>query len=147
MPVIHTPDTPYAKEMARHEAIHTKYGAPGRPYEFREFPTRMYLAVRDQSGAPVLQGETANDSHEQRNLESRGFVHGGQQSALDSLAARETEHATLAAERNYEVAHGKLSEAAVEEVKFVEEAAGAMHVPEIPSGPKKPGRPRKIQVG
>ena len=89
MPVIHTPDTPYAKEMSRHEAIHTKYGAPQRPYEYREFPTRMYRAVRDpKSGAPVLEGETANDEHEVRNFESRGFVRGGQLAALDEVINR-----------------------------------------------------------
>lgn len=147
MPVIHTPDTPYAKEMARHEAIHTKYGAPGRPYQFREYPTRMYLAVRASDGTPTIQGETANDEHERRNLESRGFVHGGQGAAIEALDARETEHGKLAAERAYDVAKGRLSEKAVREVQFVEEAAGAMHVPEIPEGVKVPDAPKIYSSG
>ena len=146
MPVIHTPDTPYAKEMARHEAIHTKYGAPGRPYQFADYPTMMYRAVRTHAGPPDYEGEIANDPQEQARLEYLGYVHGGKGAAFAKFERDQAEHGKLAAERNYEVATGKLSEKAIEEVKFVEEAAGAMHVPEIPEGRKR-GRPKKIQVG
>ena len=42
MPVEHGSASNYAVEMRRHEAYHTPYGAPGRPYAFREFPKAMY---------------------------------------------------------------------------------------------------------
>lgn len=143
MPVVHTPESNYAKEMRRHEAYHTQFGPPGRPYAYRDYPTRMYKAERLPSGDRTFEAQTAEDEHQRRNLESRGFVVGGQQAALDALTAVELEHAKLAAEINYDVRHG-MGDRARAEVDQAQESAGAKHLPMIPEVPiKKRGRPAK----
>jgi hypothetical protein len=145
MAVVHSPDSEFAKEMRKWEAHHTQYGPPGRPYTYQPYPTRMYKAVRADDGSRTFEAFTANDEHEQRNLESRGFVVGGQQAALDALSAAELEHSKLAAERNWEVAHGRVSEKAAAEVAAHEAAAGARHLPSIPEAPKRRGRKPKAE--
>lgn len=135
MGVVHSPESNFSKEMARWESGFTQYGPPGRPYQYQAFPTRLYKAVRNADGSRTFEGATANDEHEQRNFESRGFVAGGQQAALDALAAQEQEVAVLAANRNYTDRH--MSEAAQAEAAAVVSAAGARHVAEIPEKPKR----------
>ncbi len=104
--------------MRRHEAHHSKFGSPGRPYQFREFPTMMYRAARNPAGQVVIvEAQTANDEHAQRSLESRGFAHGGQAAALEAVERREQELAELAA---------------------VEDAAGARHLGTVAEAPKRP---------
>ena len=145
MGVVHTVDSAYAQEMRKWEAQHTQYGAPGRPYTFHEYPTRMYKATRLPSGDRTFDAWTANDANERANLESRGFVVGGQQAALDALEAIERSHAELAANREWQIQHGRVGEKAVAEVRAAEEAAGARHLPDLPEAPiKKRGRPSKI---
>lgn len=142
MPVVHTPESEYAKEMRRWEAHHTQFGSPGRPYTFQAYPTRMYKATRQSDGSRTFEGFTANDEHERRNLESRGFVVGGQQAALDALEAIEKAHAELAAEINYEQRH-KLSEHASAEVEQARHEYGeARHMPVVPETP----RPRRTKI-
>ena len=145
MGVVFTPESEYAKEMRKWNAHHSEYGPPGRPFVQAEYPWRLYKATRQKDGTRTFDGQTANDAHERRNLESRGFVTGGQQAALDALEAVEREHAILAAEINYEVRHG-LSEKARAEVEAHQEAAGARHLPMIPEAPKKRGRKPKQPV-
>lgn len=143
MPVVHTPESEYAKEMKRWEAHHTQYGAPGRPYAYQAYPTRMYKATRQPDGSRTFEGHTANDEHERRNLESRGFVVGGQQAALDALAADEKVHAELAAEMNWEQKHGRVSEKASAEIEQARSDYGeARHMPVVPEAPKPPRRTR-----
>lgn len=142
MAVVHAPDSEFSKEMARWEAHHTQYGPPGRPYTYQPFPTRMYKAGRTAQGqSAILDAATAHDEHEQRNLESRGFVVGGQQAALDALAAQEQEIAILAANRNY--TDRRMSDKAQAESQAVELAAGARHLAEIPETPIKRRRGRQ----
>ena len=151
MPVVHTPDTPYAQEMRRHEANYTIYGSPGRPYEFREYPAMMYRFVREaKTGTPIPEGQIAADEHARRNLESRGFVFGGQGKALDVFEAEQTEHAKLAAELNYDVKN-KLSERAAREVTDAQQTFGAQHLPVVPETPIKAkgwpkGKPRAKKI-
>lgn len=143
MPVVHAPKSAYAEERRKWEATHTEYGPPGRPYTYQPFPTRMYKALRQADGSRTFEAFTANDAHEQRNLESRGFVVGGQQAALDALSAQELEHATLAAEINYDARY-RLSEKARADVDAAQAQAGARHLPVVPETPiKKRGRPKK----
>lgn len=143
MGVLHSPESAFAREMASHNAHHSEYGAPGRPYEYRPFPTRMYRAWRNPNGGKIeiKDAETAEDDTMRRNLESRGFVWGGQQAAVEAWEQREREEATAAAERNYDVAHGKHSERAQQEIAAAESAAGAKHLGEVPETPIRP-RPR-----
>src|SRR5262245_22357671 len=125
MGVAHTVDSPYAKEMARWNAHHTEHGAPGRPYEFRDYPTQMYQAWRNPASGKIEIKESmrAEDEVMRQNLESRGFVHGGQQAAIEEWERRELIDATAAAERNYDVAHGKHGEKAQAEIAVAESAA------------------------
>lgn len=144
MAVVHTVDSEYAKEMRKWEATHTQYGPPGRPYTYVAYPTRMYKATRLPSGDRTFEAQTAASADEQRNLESRGYVAGGQQAALDALEAIERSHAELAAEINYQARHG-MGDRARAEVESAQEAAGARHLPMIPETPiKKRGRPVKV---
>ena len=148
MGVAHSADSEYVKELQRWEG-HKYFGdlPPGRPYVYREYPTRMYKAGRNAEGkSAIVDAQTANDEHERRNLESRGFVVGGQAAAMEAFEAQEREIATLAAERNYEIAKGRLSEKAAAEVHAHEAAAGARHLAEIPETPiKRRGRKPKAE--
>lgn len=140
-------NTPYAQEMRKYEATHTQFGAPGRPYVYREFPKRLYRAVRreDKPGI-IFDGFTVNDEAEQRNMQSRGYAV-SQQAAMDALEAEQTEHGKLAAEREYEIKHGRISEKATREVRAAEAEHGATHLPAVPETPiKKRGRPAKAKT-
>lgn len=149
--VVITPDSGYAKEMVKHEAVHTQYGPPGRPYVFREFPKRLYKAAQvPGKGIQIVDAHTVNDDHEERNLLSRGFCF-GQDAAIADVERQHTEFGRLAAEREYEIRHGRLSEKAVSEVRVAEEAHGARHLPTVPETPipatqRKRGRPAKAPV-
>jgi hypothetical protein len=135
--VVITPDSGYAKEMVKHEAYHTQYGPPQRPYVFREFPKRLYKAEQvSGKGIQIVDAQTAEDDLQERNLLSRGF-HFGQDTAIEAVQREHTEHGRLAAEREYALRHGKHSERAVSEVRAAEEAHGARHLPSVPETPIK----------
>lgn len=144
MPVEWGQNSNYGKEMRRWESTHTQFGPPGRPYVFQEFPKRMYKAARIAGrGIEIVDAQTAEDDLQEANLRSRGF-HFMQAAAIDAIRAEQTEHGTLAAEREWEIQHGRLSEHATAEVRAHEQAHGATHLPMIPETPipttKKRGR-------
>lgn len=146
MGVVHSPDSKYAEEMRRWEALHTQYGPPGRPYEYREYPTQMYKAGRNDAGRSViLESRRAEDSTERERLERDGFVCGGQQAALDALERSELELAKLAAEINYDAQH-KLSDKARAEVEAAQADAGMRHIGEIPEKPKRKHTRKAVQT-
>src|SRR5690242_21669714 len=101
-------NTPYAQEMRKHEAHHTQFGPPGRPYTFKpgdegyEFPRRLYRATRLDKGGVDYEGFTVNNEAEQRNMQSRGYAL-TQQGALSALEREQAEHGALAAEREWEI--------------------------------------------
>jgi hypothetical protein len=142
MPVEHGTASRYAQEMRRWNAHHSEFGPPGRPYVFQEFPKLLSRADRVDGVVKIVETRRVGDEDEELKANGLGFRF-SQQDALDLIKHEQTVHGTLAAEREYEIRHGRLSEKAVEEVRAVEEAAGAVHVPVIPEGPKrKRGRPR-----
>lgn len=141
MAVEHGTSSQYAIEMRKWEAYPTQYGPPGRPYQFHEFPKRMYRAERTDKGIQIVDARDVNNSDEQRNLESRGFCF-GQDRAIAAIQAEHVEHGTLAAEREYAIRHGRLSESAVSEVRAAEEAHGARHLPDVPVTPIKRRGPK-----
>lgn len=149
MAVVFTQDSEYAKEMRKWNAIHTEFGPPGRPYVFREFPKMLYKAERVDGQIRIVDKQQARDEHEQRNLQSRGF-HDGQKEAIEAIEQEQTLHGVLAAEREYQVQHGRLSQGAVAEVRQAEAAHGARHLPDVPETPipahRKRGRPSKAAV-
>jgi hypothetical protein len=142
MPVEYGQESNYAKEMRRHEAHHSQFGSPGRPYVFREFPKMLYKAAYEQGkGIRIVEDKTVGDETEQRNLESRGF-HADQAEAIAEIERQQTRDGILSAERNYDIRHGKHSEGAVREIRAAEAEHGARHLPEVPVTPiKKRGRP------
>lgn len=134
--------TPYAEEMRKHEANYTTFGAPGRPYVFQEFPKRLYKAVSGTSRGVEFEGFTVNDANEQRNMQSRGYCL-SQAEAMEALEREQLEHGKLAAERNWEIQHGRVSERAAAEVREAEAEYGARHLPEVPA---KPVRKRRTKA-
>ncbi len=136
-PSIVVPQTSeYAKERRRHEAGHTQYGAPGRPFVYQEFPKRLYKAIRNERGI-TLDGFTVANEEEQGRMASRGYCL-TQQEALDLEDREHLEHGKLAAEREWEIRHGRHSELAVAEVRAAEAEHGARHLPSVPATPVKP---------
>jgi hypothetical protein len=133
-------DSAYAKEITKHEANYTQYGPPGRPYEYRPYPTMMYRASRPKEGGAIPdfdQMEAGND-HERESCERQGFVYGGKAEALAALERQEFEFAELAANR--ELNDRKMSDKARTEATRVDDAAGIQHVPNIGEANKKTGR-------
>jgi len=139
-----SPSSAYAKEMAKWETTHTKYGPPGRKYTFQEYPKMLYKLKRG-NGLEIEATYTVQDADEERNLNSRGFL--PLEEAAKAMAQEQTEHGKLAAEREYEIQHGRLSEKAISEVRAAEEAHGSTHMPVVPETPipthRKRGRKPK----
>lgn len=141
MGIVFTPESAHAIEMRKWEAYPTQYGPPGRPFTHQEYPGRMYKAARLPDGTrAIVEALDANNDLERRNLESRGFVWGGQGAAIDALDAHEAQAATLAAERHFEVR--RMSDGAQREVASAEEAAGARHLPTIEETPVRRRQPK-----
>jgi hypothetical protein len=140
-------NTDYAKEMRKHEAQFTRFGPPGRPYTYAEWPRRIYKAVRLETGGIGYEGFTVENELEQANMQSRGYSL-SQPLALEALEREQAEHGKLAAERNWEAKAGRLSEKAVSEMRSAEAEHGARHLPMVPETPikKKRGRPFKSTV-
>ena len=143
MAVLHSPESPYAKEATKWEAQHTSMGPGLRPYVRREYPMMLHLAGRTgqgKSGAPVIIEQVVlEDDRQMDYYKSRGFRETPLE-AIDALTAQEKEFAELAAERAYEVHHTKLSQKAIDEVAAAEAAVGG-HLPTVPETPivkKKP---------
>ncbi len=129
---IHTIDSAYAKEMRKHEANYSQFGPPGRPHTFREYPTMMYRAGRlDHGPIGILDAQVAESEAERSNLESLGFVHGGQGEAIKAFEKQQLEYATIAAARNYE--DRNMGDKAKVESAWVE-STNTEHIPAIPEG-------------
>ncbi len=105
-----------------------------RPSHHKFYPAMMYKAVQKnpwQFEKLIVDTET-----EQRNLESRGFVAGGQGAAADAFDKAQQEVAVLAAARNYE--DRNMSDKAREESNAAEQSSSS-HLAEIPVTPIKKG--------
>lgn len=141
-----TQDSNYAKELRKYEATHTQYGPPGRPYVYREYPKRLYKAAYEVGkGTQIVGFMDVQNEEEERRYAADGF-HFGQDKAMAAIQRQQTEFATLAAERNWEIAHGRVSEKAASEVRQAEADHGAQHLPSVPVTPiKRRGRPRKAE--
>ncbi len=142
MPVEHGSQSNYAKEMRRWNAYPSEFGPAGKPYTFHEFPKMVYRAERVDGQIRIVETKQVGDSDAELKEGGKGF-RASQEDAIALIAKDQLIHGTLAAEREFEIQHGRLSAKAVEEVRAVEADAGAVHVPVIPEGPKKKrGRPR-----
>jgi len=136
----------YAKELSKWESLPTKYGPAGRPYVYREYPKMLFRADQTDLGIQIVDKQTVGDEQQERNMRSRGF-YGEPKEAIEAIQRQHTEFGKLAAERNWEIKSGRLSEKAAAEVRAAEEAHGARHLPEIPETPipvhRKRGRKPK----
>lgn len=134
MPVVYTKDSAYATEARKWEATHTEYGAPERPYVYREYPKRLYKALAMQGEFESIE---VTDENEERNYQSRGF-RSGQDHALEALETQQTVVATAAANRAFH--EQRMSEKARAEAQAYDDST-PHHVPSIPETPirRKPG--------
>lgn len=136
------PDSGYGKEMRKWEAYPSQFGPGEKPYVFREYPKMLYKAARVAGkGIQVVETFVVGNDLEQRNMESRGF-HGAQEEAISAIEREQAEFGKLAAEREFEIQRGRLSERAAAEVRAAEAEHGASHLPTVPETPiRRRGRP------
>lgn len=156
MSVINSPESGYAKERVKWEAQNSEMGIGLRPYVYREYPTMIYLAgiPMGEVGAPrIINQQIADDEDALNNMASRGWrTH--PMDAIKAYDAQKLEEAKLAANLEFEIAKGRISQNAAAEVRAAQaEVDGHMPVmPETPirrrlkkaiEGGRKVGRPRK----
>jgi len=135
--IVHNPQSEWAKEARKWEATHTEFGPAGRPYVHRVYPTWSFRAGEVPGGGIGLVETRIAETEAQRTAaESSGFRMEPLE-AIKAYEAQQLEYAKLAAEREYEKRHGKISARARQEVEAVEDAAGARHLPTIAP---RPGR-------
>lgn len=141
--VVFSPQSEYAKEMAKWEPFPSPFGPPGRPYQYREYPAMLYRPTRDVvTGKVSFESRVAEDEQQRAVAEGAGFVSGGQGKALEALEAREFEQAELAANRAF--SDRKMSPEAQAEAARVD-ASTSQHLAVIPEAPiKRRGRPKKV---
>lgn len=142
MAVQYSKDSAYAQEARKWEGQYSEYGPPGRPYQFMEFPKRLYKATRPVAGGSIqFDGRDAADENEERNLLSRGYRF-GQDKAIEALEKADLYVAEATANRHF--MDQRLGAAARAEAEAADNAT-ASHLPEIPE--KKRGRPaKKVEI-
>ncbi len=147
MGIINSPESGYAHERVKHEAQNSEYGPAGRPYVFRPFPTMIYLGgvPHGEVGAPrVIQQQIADDEDALNNMASRGWrTHPLE--AIAAFEAQKLEEAKLAANLEFEIAKGRISPKAAEEVRAAQAETDG-HMPVMPVTPiRRRGRPAKVK--
>ena len=146
MPVVVSPDSEEAKELAKWESRPTRNcPEPQKPYVFQPYPAAFYYATRPSlGGTPVFQMETVENDTQAGNMRSRGWGN-GQAEAVQRLEEREQALAVGEAERHF--SDRRMSEKAQAEADAFDESTDE-HVPVIPEAKarKKPGRKPKVQT-
>lgn len=104
-----------------------------RPVHFQPYPAMLYKAI--QKNPWRFESYTAIDENDQRNMESRGFVAGGQGAAAEAFDANQADVAKIAAARNYE---DRNMSAGAKSERDAAEQASSVHLGEIPATPIKP---------
>lgn len=135
MPVQWTRDSPYAKEAVKWEMDYSEFGPPGRPRQavgFLEFPKMLSLAGRNSQGIPgIVDHQTVHDPSEEARYLAKGY-RAGEDTALEALHARDSEIATLAANRAFQE---KTMSPAAQQEAAAWDASTADHLPAIPETP------------
>lgn len=136
MSMLIAPDTPYGRELWRWDhTVGTTHPTDPKIKGMSNpgpYPAMLYKAT--QKNPWKFEHETVRDEHEQRNLESRGFIAGGPQAAADAYDQVMVDLATAAAHRNYE--DRNMSERAKAHSDAVEQSS-SRHLGEIPAEPIK----------
>ncbi len=104
-----------------------------RPIFPQPYPAMLYKVV--QKNPWKFESHVVENETEQQNMESRGFIAGGQGAAVDQYERDQFTLAETAAARNYE--DRNLSANAKAESQAAEEASST-HLGEIPRTPIKP---------
>lgn len=113
-----------------------------RPVSFQPYPAMLYRATKKNPW--TFEEHVVGNEDEQRNMESRGFVAGGQQAAAEAYDRAQQQVAVAAAERNY--TDRRMGEKALAE-RDAAEAGSSRHLGEIPETPvKRRGRPKKVET-
>lgn len=143
MSVLYPPDTPYAKEMVKHEAQGSTMGPGLRPYEYRRYPLMMHKAGRPENhlGKHVIVETCEVDSEHAEDTKRHEGFRPTPLEAIDLLVAESVEIAKLAASLDYEKKN-KLSPKAVAEVEAAQQAHHG-HLPSVPVTPIKPRRKKE----
>ena len=137
--ILRDPKSAEAQERVKFEAQYSVFGPGQRPYVKRDYPMMLHRAGRPAGGmgAPIIvEHQEVGSERERDSYASQGF-RATPNEAIEAWEAVQFEFAELAANRNYDVAHGKHSEAAQREIA-VAEANTADHLPSMPVTPIKP---------
>ena len=150
MSVLYPPETEYAKERVKWEAQNSELGPGKRPYVYREWPSRIYLAGRPANGLGphcIVEELEVGSEVEFEPYRQRGFRQKPLE-AIEYLTKQQDEFSRLAAELNHEQKN-KLSEKASAEVDAARtQHVGTIshHMPMVPETPiKKRGRKPKVK--
>lgn len=146
MAVMHSPESKYAQERRKWEAQNSELGPAGRPFVFRQYPMMVHKAGRPESGLgahTLVEQRIAADEKDVDLWWSEGF----RPTPLEAIAhfeAQRVEFAKLAAERNWEVEHGRVSQKAAAEIADAEaQHEGYGHMPMVPETPIAPKKKEK----
>lgn len=130
--ILHSPESAYAQERRKWEALPSNLGPGERPWVHRDYPWMMYRA---SSPTTLEIPQIAADEQERAALTRRGYFD-NPDAAIQGYEAQQLEFAKLAAEREHEIRY-KLSDKAVAEVRAAE-AEHLGHLPTIPETPLPP---------
>lgn len=149
MAILRDPDSVESKMISEWEAQMSAHGPGRRPYQFQPYPMMLHLAGRPKSGlgaATIVETQEAGSENEANFYRGRGFRNTPLE-AIEAWDATQFEAAELAANRNWQVAKGRIGEKAQAEVQRAE-AAHADHMPDMPVTPikKRVYKPRKPKV-
>lgn len=147
MAILRDPDAIESKMIAAFEAQMSVYGPGQRPYQHRPYPMMLHLAGRPSSGlgaATIVETQEVGSSNEAEFYRSRGFRETPLE-AIEMWDKQQFEFAELAANRNWQTAHGRIGEKAQAEVRRAE-AAHTDHMPDMPVAPVKRKRRTKAEM-
>lgn len=141
------PKSAEATERRKWEAQYTPFGPGMRPYQHKDYPMMLHLAGRPAGGmgaAAIVETQEVGSPMEANPYISRGF----RQTPLEALEmweCQQLEFANLAANRNWQSVHGRISEKAQVEVARAE-ARSVDHLPDVPVTPIKRRRRTKAEM-
>lgn len=133
MPVVHAPETDFAKESVKWEAQGTPMGPGLRPYIKRPYPAVMYRAERVDGQLTIADIETVAHDAQQANALSRGF-RDTPNAAFEAIERQELEFAKLHAERNF---HERRMTPKAQAEAIAHDAGRTTHLPSVPERPIK----------
>jgi hypothetical protein len=165
MGVIITEESALGQEMAKWEQFHTKYGPPGNPYRYQEYPRMLYKAQKRPDGKVLCMDSAphryaflddatymravdaaevftrqcqriVNSDSERADAEREGWCVTAQ-AALEYHEKLEQAIGDAAAHRAYE--DRLMSDRAKAEAKAADDATHE-HVPEVPRTPIRRGK-------